>query len=218
MKKSFTLIELLIVIAIIGILASMLLPALSNARETAKRINCTSNMKQMGSATAMYAGDFNDWLPLAAAPNCNWVDGTSRYIGNGAWNYGWVSTPKFTQKVYQCTSGETQIDYGLNYAYNKLVGNLYDAQSMYGPEKMGAAKRPSEAVTVLDGANKAHTPGGHNFNPDYVTGVGFRPSSTYVDWRHGTGTNMLFVDGHTGWTKYPWNLTSYAIGWAGGVN
>jgi len=72
MRKSargFTLVELLVVIAIIGILASMLMPVLSIMVEKARRTHCLNNLKQIGNGLLMYAGDYNDMLPVATVGN-----------------------------------------------------------------------------------------------------------------------------------------------------
>jgi prepilin-type N-terminal cleavage/methylation domain-containing protein/prepilin-type processing-associated H-X9-DG protein len=62
--EGFTLIELLVVIAIIAILAAILFPVFAQARESARKTSCVSNLKQMATATMMYVQDYDETFPL----------------------------------------------------------------------------------------------------------------------------------------------------------
>ena len=63
-RKRFTLVEMLVVVAIIAILAGMLLPALNKARSKARFISCKSNVRQITLVLIQYAGDNGDYLPM----------------------------------------------------------------------------------------------------------------------------------------------------------
>jgi prepilin-type N-terminal cleavage/methylation domain-containing protein len=114
-KKAFTLIELLVVIAIIAILAALLLPALAAAKRKAQRINCVSNLKQVGIAFRLWEGDNNDRYPMAVSTLYNgareklYAGGLSPSVGYGVTNvFTVMSNELSTPKIVYCPSDSGQ--------------------------------------------------------------------------------------------------------------
>ncbi len=129
-KKFFTLIELLVVIAIIAILASMLLPSLNKARERARAIRCTSNLKQIGLGVMGYVDAYNGFLPpdgiksRFGGERKYWVKliytfatGTEE-PGSGAYDerYWYLPNGKFSSNIFCCPSSTYSLR-GSDYVY-----------------------------------------------------------------------------------------------------
>ncbi|MGV3616485.1 MAG: DUF1559 domain-containing protein [Fimbriimonas sp.] len=122
-KKAFTLIELLVVIAIIAILAAILFPVFAQAKEAAKKTQCLSNMKQIGTGMNLYLGDYDDTVPrsaywdysatsgwaTAAGGMHEWSQVILPYIKNGKeqlLNYAGAAGGPGT--IYNCPTGKVQ--------------------------------------------------------------------------------------------------------------
>jgi len=218
MKKSFfTLIELLVVIAIIAILAAMLLPALQQARERAKLINCTNNLKSCGMFANNYALDNNDWAPFAYRhPN-----GGASYSGYAPWDVGtWpvllgpyagynrldfyrVSQSKKSfipykkPGPYACASWKdgTSSTYGCKRDFSISISAAgrqeWGHPSGYPHKQLKYSRlpQPGRRAWLID-ARKPSAGGAGNINLN--PGGNFEETS----WRHGNSVAVQHMDGH----------------------
>ena len=186
--KAFTLLELLIVIGIIALLASMLLPALSKARGIARRTKCISNLKQIGMILDIYKTNNDGWY----CPGYHWADKLVPYLARPDSN---------SLRIFICPSDETPFPIGtveecdpyLSYAMNVMITGDDDTNMQV---KMKKEKNInfSEKVVMCDADND-------QIMKDNT--VLSESDQCRIEERHSSGANYLFWDGHVEWHAEP---------------
>lgn len=196
--SAFTLVEMIVVFMVISIALSLLLPVLKNAQEQAKRIQCMSNLRQIGACFAQYLQDNNEVYPILydpaipASPRPSaryWWDNISRYSNTPLISYG--SRKRSTiwccpaDKMYAYTAGGLD-GYGFSYGFNFKLGQ-YAAPS-YNLVCHSQITRPADIILCADS-------GRTDYSQDAIDWTNSYPVSD----RHLGGCNILFVDGHIDW-------------------
>ena len=198
-RTHFTLIELLIVIAIIAILASMLLPALSKARERAKATQCVGNVKQCTMALQLYADDYKGTL-LKAVPE-NLV-----YWTNVLYRQKYISTgkvflcPKQNQKTPWKDNPDALYTYGLNrdILQNSDTPHIVDNAGYY-VNIYSSIPKKSPSIVWLTGDSLYVPSDKTKMSPSVVKGHAVLSWNTgkegSVSIRHSNQANLGFLDG-----------------------
>ena len=219
-SSAFTLMELLVVIAVIGLLAALLLPALSLAMKRAQQIHCVNNVRQLGLGLNEFVSD-NHFYPLEAdaqydkkgiATNYNgWVTTLGRQIGTQGpyfWDKGIWLCPSVRSKGILGSSFES-------YGYNSFgIGNRKDSLGLGGHKGFASApvgtvpdyKPPvSESEVVNPSEMMAIGDGFYGSDSKIYSGIGFlwrnNESGGFFDTataiaRHQGKANVFYCDGH----------------------
>ena len=203
--RGFTLVELLVVIAIMAMLAALLFPVLAQAREAARRGTCLSNLRQLGIAFMMYAGDYDDTLPEAGGdPDSGaWIDYRTADLRGGIYPY-LRQFSKTNLSVYRCPDGLPDTsNYGSissTYAMNDYIRPWHGTYPAHIPDESLALEQiesPPRTILLFEVTQHPDGTANRNGSPyfnskDKATG---RPVGVPQVYHHG-GSDFLFCDAH----------------------
>ncbi len=184
---AFTLVELLVVLSVLAILASLLLPALRKARTQVQGTVCLNNLKQWGVATLLYAADNDDYLPPEGSPNGlsltgAWYIDLPRTLGIKPYselNWRTNSAARLERSIWICPANTNRSN-GHNlfhYCLNEHVDGTGDEDRCV---RLATVRRPTQVVWLFDNGKRAAVAQQNNVHTNI----------------HSSGAQILFLDGH----------------------
>ena len=203
--QAFTLAELLVVISVLTILASLLLPVLAKAKTRTGRAICTSNLRQLGMALNMYVGDFHQH-PLAAEWGQAGLDASGgKILPYLAQTYGVFICPEKQRAAQSAIRSEAfeLFSYGYNGAGTARCG--FDFELGMGLVRRISESRihvPSDMIVAGDSGIGALSDWLLSPNGDASADQSVPHNNTQLpSHRHSGGANILFCDAHVGYGK-----------------